>query len=137
MIGLGVSSIGKVGPCYSQNEKDLDSYYAALDEGRLPVMRGMVLDQDDILRRGIIQALMCRFSLSVEAIEQVHGINFADYFAAELPAIREYHKLGLLTFDGDFLMVEPKGRFLIRNIAMLFDRHLRERETKARYSKTI
>jgi oxygen-independent coproporphyrinogen-3 oxidase len=137
MIGLGVSSIGKVGPCYSQNEKDLDSYYAALDEGRLPVMRGMVLDQDDILRRGIIQALMCRFSLSVEAIEQVHGINFAEYFAAELPAIREYHKLGLLTFDGDFLMVEPKGRFLIRNIAMLFDRHLRERETKARYSKTI
>jgi AcrR family transcriptional regulator len=137
MIGLGVSSIGKIGPCYSQSEKDLDSYYAALDNGHLPIMRGMTLDNDDILRRSVIQALMCRFSLSVEAIEQVHGINFADYFAEELPAIREYHKMGLLTFDGDFLMVEPKGRFLIRNIAMLFDRHLRERETRARYSKTI
>lgn len=137
MIGLGVSSIGKVGPCYSQNEKDLDAYYARLDAGELPVMRGMVLDQDDILRRAVIQALMCRFALSVEAIEQTFGIVFADYFAAELPRIREFQQLGLLRFDGDFLMVEPKGRFLIRNIAMVFDRHLRERQTQARYSRTI
>ncbi|WP_293762923.1 oxygen-independent coproporphyrinogen III oxidase [uncultured Aquitalea sp.] len=137
MIGLGVSSIGKIGPCYTQSQKDVDSYYQMLDEGHLPTMRGMTLDSDDILRRSVIQALMCRFSLSVEAIEQVFGINFADYFAEELPAIREYHKMGLLTFDGDFLMVEPKGRFLIRNIAMLFDRHLRERQTHAKYSKTI
>nr|WP_294867344.1 oxygen-independent coproporphyrinogen III oxidase [uncultured Pseudogulbenkiania sp.] len=137
MIGFGVSSIGKVGPCYSQNEKDLEGYYTALDENRLPVLRGMVLDGDDILRRSIIQALMCRFALSVEAIEQVHGINFAEYFAAEMPAIREFQQQGLLTFDGDFLMVQPKGRFLIRNIAMAFDRHLRERQTKARYSRTI
>lgn len=137
MIGLGVSSIGKVGPCYSQNEKELDAYYAALDAGRLPVMRGMTLSQDDILRRSVIQGLMCRFSLSVEAIEQTFAINFADYFADELPKIREFQQMGLLTFDGDFLMVAPKGRFLIRNIAMVFDRHLRERETKARYSQTI
>lgn len=137
MIGLGVSSIGKVGPCYSQNEKDIDAYYAALDAGHLPVLRGMTLTQDDILRRSVIQSLMCRFSLSVEAIEETFGINFADYFADELPLIREFQQVGLLTFDGDFLMVAPKGRFLIRNIAMVFDRHLRERETKARYSKTI
>lgn len=137
MIGLGVSSIGKVGPCYSQNEKELDAYYAALDEGRLPVMRGMTLNEDDILRRSVIQALMCRFSLSVEAIEETFAINFAEYFADELPKVREFQQMGLLTFDGDFLMVQPKGRFLIRNIAMVFDRHLRERETRARYSKTI
>lgn len=137
MIGLGVSSIGKVGPCYSQSAKDLDSYYAALDSGHLPVLRGLTLDNDDILRRSIIQGLMCRFSLSVEALEEIHGINFAEYFAEELPQIREYQQLGLLSFDGDFIMVEPKGRFLIRNIAMIFDRHLRERRTQARYSKTI
>ncbi|MDC7700707.1 oxygen-independent coproporphyrinogen III oxidase [Vogesella indigofera] len=137
MIGFGVSSIGKVGPCYSQNEKDIDAYYAALDAGHLPVMRGMTLTQDDILRRSVIQALMCRFSLSVEAIEQTFAINFAEYFADELPKIREFQQMGLLHFDGDFLMVEPKGRFLIRNIAMVFDRHLRERDTHARYSKTI
>lgn len=137
MIGLGVSSIGKVGPCYTQNEKELDAYYAALDAGHLPVLRGMTLTQDDILRRSVIQALMCRFSLSVEAIEQTFAINFAHYFAEELPKIRAFQQEGLLTFDGDFLMVAPKGRFLIRNIAMVFDRHLRERETTARYSKTI
>ncbi|MOA53365.1 Oxygen-independent coproporphyrinogen-III oxidase [compost metagenome] len=97
----------------------------------------MTLTQDDILRRSVIQALMCRFSLSVEAIEQTFAINFADYFADELPKIREFQQMGLLHFDGDFLTVEPKGRFLIRNIAMAFDRHLRERETHARYSKTI
>lgn len=137
MLAFGVSSIGKIGPCYTQNQKDLESYYAALDAGHLPVMRGLMLDADDILRRSIIQALMCRFSLSFEAIEEIFNINFADYFAEELPKIRELHQMGLLHFDGDFLTVEPKGRFLIRNIAMIFDRHLRERETRARYSKVI
>ncbi|OHX19288.1 oxygen-independent coproporphyrinogen III oxidase [Chromobacterium sphagni] len=137
MLGFGVSSIGKVGSCYSQNDKTLEGYYAALDQGRLPVVRGLTLDNDDVLRRTIIQGLMCRFSLSVEAIEEIHGIDFAQYFAAEMPQIRDFQQQGLLSFDGDFLMVEPKGRFLIRNIAMVFDRHLRERQTHARYSKTI
>ncbi|MBV8046403.1 MAG: oxygen-independent coproporphyrinogen III oxidase [Paludibacterium sp.] len=137
MLAFGVSAISKVGPCYAQNEKDLMAYYAAVDEGRLPVMRGMVLDGDDILRRTIIQALMCRFALSFEAIEEIFNINFANYFATELPKLRELQQMGLLHFDGDFLTVMPKGRFLIRNIAMIFDRHLRERQTKARYSKTI
>ncbi|TCW29641.1 oxygen-independent coproporphyrinogen III oxidase [Gulbenkiania mobilis] len=137
MIGLGVSSIGKVGPCYAQSQKDIELYYQALDAGHLPVMRGLTLDSDDILRRSVIQALMCRFALSTEAIEEVFNINFAEYFAEELPRLRALQQEGLLTFDGDFLMVEPKGRFLIRNIAMIFDRHLRERETRARYSKTI
>jgi oxygen-independent coproporphyrinogen-3 oxidase len=137
LVALGVSAIGKVGPCYSQNEKDLQSYMAALDDGRLPVMRGLLLSPDDILRRSIIQALMCNFSLSVSAIEETHGILFADYFGAELKDIEAFEQMGLLSFDGDFLMVEPRGRFLIRNIAMSFDRHLRERRHEGRYSRTI
>ncbi|KZE32801.1 oxygen-independent coproporphyrinogen III oxidase [Crenobacter luteus] len=137
LIGLGVSAIGQIGGAYVQNAKDLDAYRAALADGRLPVMRGLALSGDDILRRSVIQALMCRFSLSIEAIEQTHGIVFADYFAAEMPAIRAFADEGLLTFDGDFLMVEPRGRFLIRNIAMVFDRHLRERASGARYSQTV
>lgn len=137
MIGIGVSSIGRVGACYSQNEKELDAYYAALDTDHLPVMRGLVADEDDILRRSVIQGLMCRFSLSVESIEETFSINFADYFMAELEQLEDYQAQGLLSFDGEFLLVEPKGRFLIRNIAMVFDRHLRERRTAASYSKTI
>lgn len=137
MVGLGVSSIGKVGGSYVQSQKELDSYYAALDDGKLPVMRGYRMDGDDVLRRSVIQALMCRFSLSVPAIEEVYGIKFADYFAAEMPRLAELEQLGLLSFDGEFLLVTPRGRFLIRNIAMVFDRHLREKATHARYSKTI
>ena len=137
MLAFGVSSIGKIGPSYTQNEKDLQLYYDAIDQGHLPVMRGLVLDADDIMRRTIIQALMCRFALSFEAIEEIFNINFADYFAEELPKLREMQQMGLLHFDGDFLTVEPKGRFLIRNIAMLFDRHLRERKSGASYSKVI
>lgn len=137
MIGIGVSSIGRVGACYSQNEKELDAYYAALDADHLPVMRGLIANEDDILRRSVIQGLMCRFSLSVESVEETFAINFADYFAAELEQLEEYQAQGLVSFDGEFLLVEPKGRFLIRNIAMLFDRYLRERRTAASYSKTI
>lgn len=137
MLGFGVSSIGKIGACYTQNDKTLEGYYAALDQKKLPVVRGLTLDNDDVLRRTIIQGLMCRFSLSVEAIEEIYGINFAQYFTEEMPQIRVFQQQGLLSFDGDLLMVEPKGRFLIRNIAMIFDRHLRERQTHARYSKTI
>jgi oxygen-independent coproporphyrinogen-3 oxidase len=137
LIGLGVSSIGKVGPCYVQNQKDIETYMSTLDAGQLPVMRGFMLSPDDILRRSIIQALMCRFSLSIQAIEETHGIEFAKYFAFELPQIQAFEKMGLLRFDGDFLVVEPRGRFLIRNVAMIFDRHLREKQTWARYSRTI
>jgi oxygen-independent coproporphyrinogen-3 oxidase len=132
-VGAGVSAVAAValeGSATGTARAVLATWPELIDAGR-------GLDGDDILRRSIIQALMCRFALSVEAIEQVHGINFAEYFAAEMPAIREFQQQGLLTFDGDFLMVEPKGRFLIRNIAMAFDRHLRERQTKARYSRTI
>lgn len=137
MLAFGVSAISKVGSSYGQNDKTLEGYYAALDADKLPIVRGITLDNDDLLRRTIIQGLMCRFALSVEAIEEIFGINFAQYFTEEMPQIRAFQQQGLLSFDGDFLMVEPKGRFLIRNIAMLFDRHLRERQTHARYSKTI
>lgn len=137
MIGIGVSSISKVGASYSQNERELEDYYAALDEGRLPVMRGMVLTQDDLLRRSIIQALMCRFALAFDAYEEVYQFKFKQYFAEELRQLEEFKAMGLLTVDDGFLVVEPRGRFLIRNIAMVFDKHLREKKTHAQYSKTI
>lgn len=137
MIGLGVSSISKVGASYSQSERNLEAYYQAIDENRLPVMRGMVLTQDDLLRRSIIQALMCRFVLAFDVYEEVYQIEFKRYFAEEMHQLDELKKLGLLTVDDGFLVVEPRGRFLIRNIAMVFDKHLREQKTHAQYSKTI
>lgn len=137
LIAIGVSSIGKVGPSYSQNEKEIESYYAALDAGHLPVMRGMTLSGDDILRRSVIQALMCRFALSMPAIGETFGIEFESYFAIELEKLREFATLGLVELDEEWITITPKGRFLIRTIAMAFDRHLREKQTQARYSRTI
>jgi oxygen-independent coproporphyrinogen-3 oxidase len=123
LIGCGVSAISSVGAVYSQNEKTLDAYYEGLDEGKLPIERGIKLDTDDLLRRIIIQLLMCNFELSIESIEQAHPIEFHQYFARELAALAPYAADGLLTIDRQWLTVTPRGRLLIRNICMVFDNH--------------
>ena len=99
MLSFGISSIGKVGPTYSQNVKTLDEYYDRLDEQMLPVFRGIELNADDILRRSIIQALMCHFELSIESIESAHLIDFHKYFAAELDDLKEMERAGLLKIE--------------------------------------
>ncbi|WP_038501123.1 oxygen-independent coproporphyrinogen III oxidase [Janthinobacterium agaricidamnosum] len=141
LIACGVSAISAVGAVYSQNEKTLDAYYARLDEGRLPITRGVRLDTDDLLRRIIIQMLMCHFELSIEAIEQAYPIVFQHYFAAELRKLAELQADGLLTIEEEWLTVTPKGRLLIRNICMVFDRYLNAARDNApqplRYSKTV
>ncbi|MDI6750564.1 MAG: oxygen-independent coproporphyrinogen III oxidase [Pseudomonadota bacterium] len=137
LLAFGVSAIGKVGPTYAQNYRTLDEYYDALDQGRLPVMRGIELTADDLLRRSIIQALMCHFELSIESIEIAHLIDFNSYFAAELADLREMEQAGLLTIDEQWITVEPKGRLLVRVIAMVFDKYLRADRERVRYSKVI
>lgn len=137
LIAIGVSSIGKIGNAYIQNERDIDAYYAALDQGRLPVMRGYRLNGDDLLRRNIIQDLMCRFSLEFSTYENLFNIDFISYFHEELADLQDLASLGLLRLKPNGLTVTPKGRFLIRNIAMVFDYHLRHKETTAQYSKTV
>jgi oxygen-independent coproporphyrinogen-3 oxidase len=141
LVALGVSAISAVGGTYSQNEKTLDAYYEKLDEGRLPVARGVRLATDDLLRRLIIQTLMCNFELSVAAIEMAWPVRFRDYFAAELAKLAALERDGLLTVTPEWISVTPKGRLLVRNICMAFDRYLdrpRAGDTQPlRYSKTI
>jgi oxygen-independent coproporphyrinogen-3 oxidase len=137
LMAFGVSAIAKVGPSYSQNYRTLDEYYDALDAGRLPVMRGLELSADDLLRRSIIQALMCHFEISIESLEIAHLIDFQSYFAAEIDDLREMEQAGLLTLDGKWITVLPRGRMLVRAIAMVFDRYLRYDRARARYSKVI
>ena len=124
MVSCGVSAISSVAGTYSQNEKSLERYYAALDRGELPVARGVALSRDDHVRRSVIQRLMCDFTLDVPAFEREHGIVFADYFSGELPKLRELEDDGLLALGPDALTVSPKGRLLIRNVAMAFDTYL-------------
>ena len=137
LVAIGVSSIGKIGATYEQNEKDIEAYYQALDEGRLPIMRGYQLNQDDLLRRTLIQDLMCRFALNFSEYEKAFELQFDRYFQEELADLQKLAALGLLILHERGLQVTPKGRFLIRNIAMVFDYHLRHRETQATYSKTV
>ncbi len=137
MVSIGVSSIGKVGDIYAQNERDIDAYYQSLDNNQLPIFRGMRLDADDLLRRQLIQDLMCRFQLQHNDYEKEFGIQFKEYFAAELADLEQFVKLGLVNIEDNYLWVTAKGRFLIRNIAMVFDKHLRERNTQATYSQTV
>ncbi|MFZ3019121.1 MAG: oxygen-independent coproporphyrinogen III oxidase [Gallionella sp.] len=137
LVALGVSAIGKVGPTYSGNFRELEQYYDALDKDQLPVMRGIVLDHDDMIRREIIQALMCHFELDKPTFDREFKIDFDSYFATEQDELREYEREGLLELSPQRIVVTPKGRMLIRNICMVFDKYLRTRTEHARYSKVI
>ncbi len=137
MLGFGISSISKIGPVYGQNVKTLDEYYDRLDNGILPVFRGIELSADDILRRAIIQALMCHFELSIESIEIAHLIDFKKYFSDELADLKEMQSAGLLRVDDKWISVLPPGRLLVRVISMVFDRYLRASRQHTRYSKVI
>jgi oxygen-independent coproporphyrinogen-3 oxidase len=68
LVACGVSAISAVGGSYSQNEKTLDGYYARLEKATLPIARGIQLGMDDVLRRLIIQRLMCNFELSINSL---------------------------------------------------------------------
>ena len=137
LLGFGVSAIGRVGPTYYQNAKRLDDYYAALDEERLPVWRGIELTSDDLVRRAVIQALACQFRVSIESIELAHLIDFRAYFAEELAALRALEEDGLVELQPDWIVVTPRGRLVVRVVCMAFDRYLRERERRSSYSKVI
>jgi oxygen-independent coproporphyrinogen-3 oxidase len=136
LIGLGITSIGKVGDTYGQNVKGLDEYYQRIDAGQLPIFRGIELDADDVLRREVITQLICHFSLHQSEIEQQFNISFKDYFARELEELQAMAGDGLLTIAGDVIDVAPAGRLLIRNICMVFDKYLRQAKEQ-RFSKVI
>ncbi len=137
LIGLGVSAIGKIGPTYMQNQKTLDGYYASLDQGDLPVLRGIELKPDDLARSAVIQALACRFEVSKEAIEIAHLIDFDQYFAPELRMLDRLKRDGMVEMEGDWISVTQRGRLLVRAVCMVFDRYLREAQRRDQYSRVM
>ena len=137
LIGLGVSAIGKVGATYSQNAKTLQEYQDALDQGQLPVARGLAVSRDDLLRRTVIMALMCQGELSYESIELGHLIDFKRYFAKELEQLATMPGQGLVTLTDTGIQVTAMGWFFVRGVAMVFDKYLQADRTRARFSKII
>jgi oxygen-independent coproporphyrinogen-3 oxidase len=137
LIGLGVSAIGAIGPTYSQNHRDLDSYYDSIDRGVLPVARGMELSADDLLRRAVIQSLACQFRLSKKSVEIAYLVDFDRYFTDEMSDLQGMSLDGLVQLGPEWITVTPRGRMLIRNVCMVFDKYLRHERETMRYSRVI
>jgi len=140
LIGIGLTSIGEGLKHYVQNFKEMDEYEKAIDAGVLPVHRGLVLNDDDVLRKAVIMEMMSNFKLNIAGIEQAFGIDFFDYFADAIAALVPFVEEDLVVIDkvGKKILVNTTGTLLIRNIVMPFDAYLQKiPEDKRRFSKTV
>ena len=138
LVGIGLTSIGEGERYYAQNTKDMKVYEAALDEGKLPFERGVVLSDDDFLRKSVIMELMANFSIDMKRVEKEHKIDFKNYFADAMDALQEFVDAGLITIADDKISVSTTGTLLIRNIAMPFDAYMKKYgESKKSFSKTV
>jgi len=137
IVGLGVSAIGRIGDCYSQNARDLPGYYGALDSGHLPVARGLRLSEDDLIRRAAIGELMCHGMLDREAFGARYRLDFDTYFADAMKRLEALAEDGLVTIDARRIVATSRGRLLLRIIAMCFDAYLDAGAPPTRYSRAI
>jgi oxygen-independent coproporphyrinogen-3 oxidase len=137
LVALGVSAIGKVGATYSQNAKTLPEYYAALEQGRLPIARGLALTADDVARRDAIMAIMCQGRLDLGALGAAHGLDARAAYAGELAALAPHEANGLVVRTPAGIEVTPLGWYFVRSIAMVFDRHLQADRDRQRYSRIV
>ncbi len=137
LLGLGVSSISMLGDAYSQNQKELKAYYAALDAQGQAQWKGCALSADDLVRRDVIKQLICNFRLDYAEIEQRYALSFAEYFAADLALLAPFVADGLVVLEPRGIRVSTTGRLLIRNICMCFDVYLRERARQQQFSRVI
>jgi len=136
LIGLGSSSIGKVGDTYSQSVKELSQYYARIDQGLLPVHRGYRLNADDQLRRDVISDLMCHGRVDFASIEARHNIRFKEYFADALAKLDEHVADQLVAITDDALLLLPQGQLMMRSVAMAFDAYIGAAQ-KGNFSRTV
>lgn len=139
LIGFGVSAISHVGNSYSQNPRDLPSWETAVESGRRPVWRGMVMDRDDVLRADLIQQLMCQGVIDIRALEHRHGISFREYFRDDLERLAPLAQDGLVDVSAQRIVATDRGRLLLRIVASCFDRYLHREEAVelVRFSRVI
>jgi oxygen-independent coproporphyrinogen-3 oxidase len=137
LIGLGVSAISRIGATYSQNAKTLEEYEDHVAQRRLPVVRGLALTRDDLARRAAIMALMCQGQLLFESIEHAWLLDFREYFEPELERLRDFEAMGLVECDESGIQVTPAGWYVVRAIAMVFDRHLQADRNRTKFSRIL
>ena len=136
LIGLGVSAISQIGDLYCQNDSDLASYQRTLASDQLATSRGLLCNQDDRIRREVIQQISCNLQLPFAHVEQMFNIDFRGYFAPQWPTLKTMANDGLIALDDEHLTVLPAGRLLVRSVCMVFDAYL-EQQTRQRYSRVI
>lgn len=137
LVGFGVSAISMIGDAYAQNQKELKTYYEQVNDMRHALWKGVALDSDDLLRREVIKQLICNFSLDKQAIERGFKVRFGDYFREDLALLQTFIDDELVRVDERFIEVTPRGRLLIRNICMCFDKYLRSRARQQQFSRVI
>jgi len=137
IIGMGVSAISQIGNCYAQNTCKPDDYAGNINIGKVPVIRGIEMDEDDLLRRNVISKLMCHYHVKYSEIEESHGIVFHDYFRNEIMSLTDMEQDGLVSVGTGEISVTPRGRLLIRNICMTFDKYLASGQAEGNYSRAI
>jgi oxygen-independent coproporphyrinogen III oxidase len=136
-LGFGPSSISWVGSSYSQDEKELASWMAAVSEGRLPIVRGHLLSRDDLLRQDLLLELFCTFRADLDALSARHGVDAVRWLADDLSRLAPLEEDGLVRFDGHTIQVPEAGHFFVRNVCMVFDRYLEHDLGERRYSRTV
>lgn len=137
LIGFGVSAISMVGDTYAQNQKELKHYYAQMDELRHALWKGVSLSHDDLLRRELIKQLMCNFHLNKRDIEAEFNVKFDSYFEEDLQLLKTFIDDGLVDVSDDEIAVNLRGRMLIRNICMSFDKYFRAKARQQQFSRVI
>ncbi|MDX1318939.1 MAG: oxygen-independent coproporphyrinogen III oxidase, partial [Oceanospirillum sp.] len=137
LIAMGVSSISQQANTYSQNAYTIDDYEAAIDNGKLAVIKGLELTEDDILRRSVINQIICHFELNGDDFSRDFNIDFDSYFKDELEFLQQHHRDGLIELNGNKLKVTPAGRLLVRAVCMAFDKYLDKRALTQSYSRII
>ena len=137
LIGLGVSAIGNINNTYAQNAATTTEYQMALESGKLPIRRGIVVDSDDRIRAEVIQQLMCYGQVDYSYFQQHLETDFPRYFNSELTRLAPLQRDGLVELYPNRLQITATGRMLLRTVAMVFDRHLASESSDKRYSQTI
>ncbi len=137
LIGLGVSAIGRMGGTYSQNAKTMAEYVDMLDQSALPVVKGLALSRDDMIRRAWIMTLMCQGQIHFDSFNEAWLIDSKKYFASEFSQLDSLQSQGLVELTEGGLQVTPMGWFFVRGVAMVFDKYLQTDRNRTRFSKII
>jgi oxygen-independent coproporphyrinogen-3 oxidase len=137
LIGVGPSSISQFAGSYFQNEKNLDDYYNALNNQRLPVSQGFTMSEEDRLRNFVIMNIACQLSINFEEVKQKFDIDFQQHFASSIKQLQPFIDDGLATISQSEISISEQGQLVLRNICMLFDEYLSTNPNENSFSRTI